>query len=328
VYRFAKTAVAGNWGLVVVGGMALAVLGSLLIGHQPMAFLSRGVLVWWTVLCGVGVLNVCGWHRTAAALARRRASAEPTLHTFQRWQLLLSAVYVLGCGFRSILPRADVQRIGLLDSWMSSVLVGRSVATLAELCFVAQWALLLRKIAKDAESRVGLGISWLLVPLIAVAELFSWHATLTTCYLGNVFEESIWALSAALLIVGCLAVWYQCRVSRRPFLAAVVALGVAYVTFMGTVDVPMYLSRWQADEVNGREYLTLWQGLQDTWSRRVVTLDWEVWRTEIPWMSLYFSVGVWWSLALVHVPGLKRNRRSTPGTETPAESHLSVCVAE
>jgi hypothetical protein len=41
--------------------------------------------------------------------------------------LLLCAGYVFGCAFRSILPRADVQRICLFDTWLSSVVVGRSV---------------------------------------------------------------------------------------------------------------------------------------------------------------------------------------------------------
>ncbi len=91
---------------------------------------------------------------SAAALARRKANVDPAVYSFQRWQLLLSAVYVLGCAFRAIVPRADVQRIGLFDSWVSSVLVGRSVATVAELCFIAQWALLLHKISSDADCRL------------------------------------------------------------------------------------------------------------------------------------------------------------------------------
>ena len=45
--------------------------------------------------------------------------------------LLLSAAYVFGCAFRSVLPRADVQRICLFDAWLSSVFVGRTVATVA-----------------------------------------------------------------------------------------------------------------------------------------------------------------------------------------------------
>jgi hypothetical protein len=313
VYRLARTVVADKYGLIVVSGAAFAAVWSLLLGHPRVDFLSSGVAVWWTVLSAVGVVNVCGWRLSAVALAGRRATADPSVYTIQRWQLLLSSSFVLGCAFRSIVPRADVQRLGLIDSWLSSVLVGRSVATVAELCFMAQLALLLHHVAKNVGSRPGVRISWLVVPLIAVAEVCSWYAVLTTCYLGNAIEESIWALSASLLILGCLAVWSQSRAIRGPFLAAALALGVAYVVFMCTVDVPMYLARWQADEVDGRAYLSLSQGFQDAWSRRVVTFDWDAWRPEIPWMSLYFSVAVWWSLVLVHAPWFQ----SKPRLELP-----------
>ena len=74
----------------------------------------------------------------------------------------------------------------------------------------------------------------------------------------------------------------------------------------------MYVSRWLEDTANGREYLSLAQGLDDVWSRRVVTFAWEEWRTEIPWMSLYFSVGVWCSIALVHATPLEPTRKSEP----------------
>ena len=66
-----------------------------------------------------------------------------TIHKYILW---LSSVF--GCGFRSLIPRADVQRFGLIDSWLSSALIGRSVATAAELCFVAQSALLLHAAAR------------------------------------------------------------------------------------------------------------------------------------------------------------------------------------
>jgi hypothetical protein len=185
---------------------------------------------------------------------------------------------------------------------MSSVMVGRSVATVAELCFVAQWALLLHMFSKESQVRLGVVVAWLLVPLIVVAEICSWYAVLTTHYLGNVIEESIWALSATMGIVSLLTLWSRCRAAYRPFLAVAIVLGVAYVAFMCTVDIPMYASRWLTDEANGRQYLSLRQGLWDAQSRWTVTFAWEEWRTEMPWMSLYFSVCVWCSVALVHTP--------------------------
>jgi hypothetical protein len=328
VYRIVKTAAVAHGGLILIGGAAFAALWNLVLCHRRVDFLSSGVVMWWTFLCIAGVVNVCGWQRTAAALARRRPPGERSIQRLQRWQLLLSAVFVLGCGFRSIFPRADVQRLGLIDTWMSSVLVGRSVATVAELCFMAQWALLLHHAAREGGSRLGVAISWVIVPLIAVAEVCSWYAVLTTCYAGNAIEESIWALSATLLVIGCLALWSRGKTARRPFLAAALVLGVAYVAFMCTVDIPMYVSRWQADEASGRQYLSLGQGLHDAWSRRVVTFAWEEWRAEVPWMSLYFTVAVWWSLALVHVPRWNQNRHPADGREALAEARLSVCALE
>jgi hypothetical protein len=297
----AKRIPVSHRGLALAGVAFFVVLWAVLLRQRSADLLSSGVVAWWTLLCVVSVVNVWGWSLSAAALARRQV-AEPVVHRFRCRQLLLSAIYVLGCGFRSILPRVDVQRIGLFDSWASSILVGRTVATVAEVCFMVQWALLLYLLARHQGARVSMSLAWLLVPLIVVAEMCSWYAVLTTCFLGHAIEESIWAFCVALLVVCCIPLWPRCRPGFRPFLAVGMALGVVYVAFMCTVDIPMYVSRWLADEAAGRQYLTLSQGWHDVGARWIVTFDWEEWRMEIPWMSLYFSVGVWSSIALVHVP--------------------------
>jgi hypothetical protein len=290
----------------------------LLLHWQPVDAMSPGVLAWWSALWAVSFFNVWVWHCSVAALASRRAETDPAVYRFQRWQLALSGVYVLGCAFRSLLPRADVQRFGLIDSWASSVLVGRSVATAAELCFAAQWALLLYLTAKEAKSRFGMWVSWLLVPLIVFAELCSWYGVLTTSYIGNAIEESTWALAAFLLIVSFAVLRSRCQAAYRPLVNAALVLGAAYFAFMCIVDIPMYTSRWLADEANGREYLSLRQGLWDVGSRWVVTHSWDHWHAEIPWMTLYFSVGVWCSLALVHAPRFEANEAKAPFLEPAA----------
>jgi hypothetical protein len=291
-----------NFYIVAAGGVAFAALWNVLLVHRPVELRSSGVAAWWTVLCAVAVTNACGWHWTAHRVARRSASADAQAGRFQRRQLQLSAVFVLGCGFRSLIPRADVQRFGLIDSWLSSALIGRSVATAAELCFAAQWALMLHTAARGVGSRFGVVVAWLLVPIVAVAEVCSWSGILTTCYGFNVAEESLWALAASLLVAAGLIVWTRFRAARGAFLTSALALGMLYILFMVLCDIPMYFSRWRADEAAGRAYLALGPGLHDAWSRRVVTFSWDQWRAEIPWMTLYFSVCVWWSLALVHAP--------------------------
>src|SRR5271154_5081664 len=109
---------------------------------------SNPVAIWWCFLLVVSAINVTLLlflyaHVRKTRIARRVATAftvEPLV--------FLGAAYVLGCAFRSVLPRADVQRICLFDSWLSSVLVGRSIATVAEICFAIQWAIVLRELAR------------------------------------------------------------------------------------------------------------------------------------------------------------------------------------
>jgi len=271
--------------------------------------MSNPISLWWFSLCAVSVVNIVGLSLSVATLRRQGSALPADVWAYRRIQLLLSAGYVFGCAFRSAFPVYDVQRLALVDSWLSSVVVGRSVATFAELCFATQWALLLREIARATGSRLGTGTSMLIVPLIAIAEVFSWYSVLTTSNIGHVVEESLWGISAVLLVVGLVAVWPRCARSLRPFLAACCISGVAYVFFMFLVDVPMYWSRWIADQASGRSYLGLAQGIADVSGRWVVSHRWQDWHSEMAWMSLYFSVAVWSSIALVHAP--LRSRTAT-----------------
>jgi len=215
-------------------------------------------------------------------------------------QLLLSAGYVLGCAFRSLLPVYDVQRIVLVDSRLSRVVVGRSVATVAELCFAAQWALMLHDTAVLSHNSFAATVSLMIVPLIVLAEVCSWHAVLTTAQRGHVVENSIWGLSAALVVVGMLTIGPRRLVGLYPPMIAWCLGGAAYVAFIFLFDVPMYWSRWLADEAGGRRYLSISAGLVDVCRRWVVSRRWEDWKGEVLWMSLYFSVGVWSSISIVY----------------------------
>ena len=76
--------------------------------------------------------------------------------------------------------------------------------------------------------------------------------------------------------------------------------GAAYVAFIFVYDVPMYWSRWRADQANGRHYLSIADGMVDVCRRWTVSYRWEDWRSEVPWMSLYFTFGVWSSISLVY----------------------------
>jgi len=271
---------------------------------------SKAVIAWWIGMSAISVVNVAIWLLESGKFGRGEASPGQPRPFPRRRQALLSAIFVLGCAFRSLLPRAEPLRTCLYDSWLSSATLGRLVATVAELCFVAQWALLLGEWAKHSKSPFGTTVARVLLPLIAIAELCSWYATLTTNWLGSVIEESLWAICGALVAAMLAALWLRARGLRRRFLQAALVLDAVYVLFMFAVDVPMYFSRWRTDERQGRPYLSLRQGWHDAAHRRIVTRRWEDWREEVPWMSLYFSAGVWFSISLIRAPRLEDRRWS------------------
>jgi hypothetical protein len=204
---------------------------------------------------------------------------------------------VAGCAFRSFLPVIDIPRIVLIDSRLSSVLVGRSVATVAELCFAAQWALVLHRAALLGGSAFVQAVAVAVVPLIVLAEGFSWYAVLTTQQRAHAVENSLWGLAAALTVAGVLVIGPQ-RLAA-PFLP-VIAGGAAYVAFIFLYDVPMYWGRWVADQASGRTYLSVADGMAEVRGRWTVSCRWEDWRSEVAWMTLYFTCGVWSSVWLVY----------------------------
>lgn len=258
---------------------------------------SNPLARWWVLLTLVSSTNVALWF-----LLYREFGQQPVAGlggaSDIRLMLLLCAGYVFGCAFRSVLPRADVQRICLFDTWLSSVLVGRSVATVAELCFAAQWAIILSQLGQMAGADTTLTAAWSIVPLIVVAECFSWYAVLTKNYLGNAIENSIWAVAFLIVGIALCRLLPEFNGPVRWALIAAIAGIVLYLAFLVTVDVPMYLSRWRADLAGGGKLLGLFEGLRDVSTRWVVTHDVAHWKGEIAWMSLYFSAAVWASLAL------------------------------
>jgi hypothetical protein len=258
---------------------------------------SNPVAVWWCFLIGVSALNLALLFGLFAA-SRKNASSGRNVALVIEPLILLSAAYVFGCAFRSILPRADVQRICLFDTWLSSVLIGRSVATVAELCFALQWAIVLRELGRVAHSDTAKNIARMIVPLIALAECFSWYAVVSTNFLGNVLENSLWTFTFALIAIALSRLVISFRGIVQLKIAATAAGIASYVVFMSTVDVPIYFARWQAEVADGTQFLGFASGLHDVAARWIVTHNIAQWHDEIAWMSLYFSVAVWTSLLL------------------------------
>src|SRR5690349_8244429 len=81
---------------------------------------------WRALLRGAALINIGLWVL---------AYVLPDRNAYLEHQLWLSAMFVAGCAFRSCYPVVYLKRHGFDTRWTSSVFVGRSVATVAELAF-------------------------------------------------------------------------------------------------------------------------------------------------------------------------------------------------
>ena len=255
---------------------------------------EQPILWWWSFLFLVSAGNLVLW----VVIAREmRGLADG----YVAQQLVLSGIFAAACAFRSILPRVDLERRCLWNSPLSSIFVGRSVATIAELCFAIQCALLISKLSASTGNASLQVIGWSLVPLIVLAQLCCWYAVVSLNHLGHAVEEILWSALVCLVALSLGLTWGQMPAGSR-MLSGLGMVGCAGAAFlMLAVDVPMYLARWRHARSSGVRYLSLMEGLRDALQRRRVAYRWSEWRPEVPWMSLYFSVGVWVSLILVFV---------------------------
>jgi hypothetical protein len=266
---------------------------------------SNPVAVWWGFLVAVSAANIALLAAMHRIFQGKSAASRRSLHRIEVLLILLCAGYVFGCAFRSVLPRADVQRIVLFDTWLSSVAVGRSVATVAEVCFAAQWALVLHFFARLTKADTARNIANAVVPLILLAEGCSWYAVITTDFAGNAIENSLWAVTFLLIGAALCRLLIEFHGVVRLAIGIAVAGIAGYLAFLLLIDVPMYFDRWHADLAAGKPTLGMLAGLHDVSTRWIVTHEIAPWREEIAWMSLYFSVAVWSSLALCGVALVK-----------------------
>jgi hypothetical protein len=257
---------------------------------------SNPLAWWWGLLTLVSGVNIAVWFLLYRYLGEQQNGLVSTSGT--GLMLLLCAAYVFGCAFRSLLPRADVQRICLFDTWLSSVVIGRTVATVAEICFAAQWAIILHQLGTMTGADITVNAAWIIMPLILIAEGFSWYAVLTTNYRGNAIENSLWAVAFFIVAIGLCRLIPEFHSPVRVILAVAIVGIAAYLAFLMTIDVPMYLNRWRAKVDDGSRLVHPLDGLRDVSTRWIVTHDLAEWKDEIAWMTLYFSAAVWASLAL------------------------------
>ena len=249
---------------------------------------------WWQLICAVSAGNILLWILAAWWLAWESDD-------YRSKQLALSGLFVAACAFRSLLPRVDLERMCLWDGPLSSVIVGRTVATVAELCFAWQCALLLFKVSALTGSSAIEALGHAVMPIIVVAELACWFAVATLNHIWHAVEELLWSIMVGLVGAGLVLYWRHTAGDLPMWvpIGLLACAGTAVLILM--VDVPLYIARWRIGKRAGLRYLRVVEGLKDAVVRRRVAQTCDDWRKEVLWMGLYFSAGVWLSLGIIFV---------------------------
>ena len=124
------------------------------------------------------------------------------------------------------------------------------------------------------------------------------------------------------------AVRHKVEGAARRWATAGAVSALLYAGYLASIDVPMYWQRWIEQSATGHVPMDLTQGLVDLATRWTVSHRWADWYSEVRWMTAYFSVGVWCSLAIVRWPrwGSPRGQTAAAGLSA-ARSHAPAARA-
>src|SRR5215510_9299205 len=195
---------------------------------------DKPILWWWSFLFLVSAGNLVLW----VVIARE---VHGLADGYVAQQLLLSGIFAAACAFRSMLPRVDLERQCLWNSPLSSIFVGRSVATVAELSFAGQCALFILKLSALTGNASLQAVAWSIVPLILIAQVCCWYAVISLNHLGHAIEEMLWSALAFLMALSLGLSWEHLPADIRVLRGIGLAACAGAALLMLAVDVPMYL---------------------------------------------------------------------------------------
>lgn len=309
------------------------------VWHHELAWPAWSVS-WYATLCCVAAIDLIAF---SAALTLLKVSEDVVVRTYQRTLRSLSACYVFVCVYRCIFPVQYPQRFVWWDTPMSSILVIRLMATIGELCFVAQIALALSFCEHEIHCITRQRwrhyftqtVALVMVVLIVVAETCSNYATATQNYLGNVLEESCWGVAFSIASPAFFLLTTSCQKLSEPVQHSswwqrafgVSGLGLsfgigslAYAVYMWAVDVPTYTRLYRMQLEQDFHFQPLLHGIWNAATERNQTREEENWHYAVVWQTFYFSLAVWASILLISAPRLRLRKDKTEWRKTESDS--------
>lgn len=243
-----------------MGVLSMFALGVCYIIALIVAFghYNTPTFVWWWYL--VGVTSIC------LARALRAGGTACTIVCFAYFH-------------RSAFMHCTVERDCLFDVALCSPLWGRTVACIGELAMVH--LIFSRVVPRRAP---------LYVTAIAIAECISFLGVIKRQYWFFMFENGTWMVVAAIVAATIAKNWARGQLgddARELKLLAMFALGFLAV-YNAVEDLPMYYRRSQ--ELDYRRGLSFLEGLGHSAVCQQVTSSEAVWRPQMIWMGLNYTL--------------------------------------
>ena len=272
------------------------------------------VLGWWAFLVIISIFNIA--FIIIYMLSHKLTDMQKPL--------LFALIFSIVCGIRAIWPTKYVEKTCFLKTKIYTPFIIRILATVAEIAYILLFVVVFLHIIKTIHKFTTHKLDHLkpyiyaVIPLILLAEVFSWLGSVTEYQFWNISEEVMWFISSIILIALSIYILSKIKTSSEPkvksiyyLLSVTVPVATLFATFLALVDIPMYIRRFNKNNITeikdiksffrdfeNKHKINFDKRLDEMKKCQQVDNSLDTWKEEIPWLTGYFTIGVWSSFAL------------------------------
>ena len=175
---------------------------------------------------------------------------------FLNWANKYARYFYINCLIRGFFPRIDVSRTCFFGGFISSVIVGRTLATVGELSlvicvqdYIKQNLLVYRRYQRHSFMSVFIItilvlINYLVFFLAVLAEIYSWTSVIYRDNTYHIYEESIWLTMGVYTFI--MSWFFRESIPRDKnikFNNQMCIITLFYIIYMLLIDIPRYQQR-------------------------------------------------------------------------------------
>ena len=278
------------------------------------------VLGWWSFLIVVSIFNISfiSYYYFTHSLNNK-----------QTFVFILAFIFAIVCAIRTISPTKYTEKTCFFKTKLLTPFIIRTLATIAELSYIILCIFVFFHIIEVIHlySNKKLGhikpYIYAVIPIIILAEVFSWSGSITEYQPWNISEEIMWLIATLIFIGLSLYILSTIKNIKSPkiksvynFFTITIPIATVFAGFLAIIDIPMYIKKWKKDkkleikpikietikdfvlDFKEKHKLNYNRKINDLQQCRKVDQSFAEWKNEIPWLTGYFTIGVWSSFAL------------------------------